>query len=235
MYALWPRPDEPSAGWAERLRGEVAEQLTAAGARGVQVNVSDDAVATAMLRITTFDVPISAVVSVWVDTVAGPVRPALEQLLAEVSGRIAGYLVTESVPMAPQWEPGARGYGFTNVAFLRRPAELDPATWLDRWQNHHTTVAIETQETHGYVQNVVVRALTPDAPVVDGIVEEVFRPEALQDVHAFYGSGGDDAELARRLQAMAASVDTFGAAQGIDVVPTSRYVLTSPTPCPTLS
>jgi hypothetical protein len=47
---------------------------------------------------------------------------------------------------------------------------------------------------------------------------------ALTDVHEFYGSGGDDEELNRRITDLMASVARFGADQGLDLVPTSRYV-----------
>ena len=229
VYILWQPPAEDLADWCAKLRGRVSEQILATGAQGLQVNVSDNDVATAMLRLTSFDTPIMAVVSVWVDTVAGSMRSTVEQLLDSASAVLAGYLVTESVPMAvPPRSLGARAEGFSNFAFLRRPDEFAPDAWLDRWQNHHTKVAIETQDTFGYVQNVVVRAVTPNAPPIDGIVEELFRAEALGDVHAFYGSGGDNAELARRLHLMMDSVATFGGERILDVVPTSRYVLRAP-------
>ena len=224
MYLLWS--DTADEAWPDRLRGAVATQLLDAGVRGLQVNVDDRDVAAAMLRISSFDPPVMAVVGVWVDTVAGAMRTAVEQILAAAGSRIAGYLVTESVPtVAPPCPLGTRAAGFSNMALLRRPVELAPELWLDRWQNHHTAVAIETQDTLGYVQNVVVRTITPEAPQLDGIVEEMFRIEALGDVHAFYGSGGDQDELDRRMRRMMASVATFGADQNLDVVPSSRYVL----------
>ncbi len=43
-------------------------------------------------------------------------------------------------------------------------------------------------------------------------------------MHAFYGSGGDDAELNRRLTELMASVARFGADHDLDLVPTSRYL-----------
>jgi hypothetical protein len=38
--------------------------------------------------------------------------------------------------------------------------------WLRRCQDEHTTVAIATQATFGYVQNTVQRALTPEQPLL---------------------------------------------------------------------
>lgn len=72
----------------------------------------------------------------------------------------------------PQASPGERTEGFAQIAFLQRPQRLTPQEWLDIWHNHHTRVASETQATFAYVQNVVVRALSAQAPAVDAIVEE---------------------------------------------------------------
>ncbi|WP_343907335.1 hypothetical protein [Nocardioides aquiterrae] len=47
-------------------------------------------------------------------------------------------------------------------------------------------------------------------------------------MHAFYGSGGDDAELHRRLGELMASVARIGADRDLDLVPTSRYLYELP-------
>ena len=88
----------------------------------------------------------------------------------------------------------------------------------------HTPIAIRTQATFGYVQNIVEEALTPSSPEISAIVEELFPTTAMTDPHAFYGSGGDPAELDRRLTELMASVARFGADKGLDLVPTSRYL-----------
>ena len=88
-------------------------------------------------------------------------------------------------------------------------------------------MAIETQSTFGYTQNWVVRTLTPDAPGIAGIVEELFPAEAITDLQAFFGAA-DDQELQDRLGQMVASTSAFGANENIDTVPTSRYVLKAP-------
>jgi hypothetical protein len=73
----------------------------------------------------------------------------------------------------------------------------------------------------------VVRALTPDAPELAGIVEELFPAEAITDLKAFFGAA-DEADLQHRLSRMVASTSAFGANENIDTVPTSRYVLKTP-------
>ena len=105
---------------------------------------------------------------------------------------------------------------------------MSPEAWRSDWLDRHTTVAIETQGTFGYVQNPVAArimgAVTEGAPDVAGIVEELFPMAAMTDSHAFYGSGGDDAELHRRFTRLMESVARFGADKDLDLVPTSRYV-----------
>jgi hypothetical protein len=46
----------------------------------------------------------------------------------------------------------------------------------------------------------------------------------MTDVHAFYGSDGDPAELDRRMTELMASVSAFGADRALDLVPTDRWV-----------
>lgn len=215
--------------WCTRLRTRVATQLSELDLAGLTVNVRDAVVSASMMTLTTLDPPVSAVVSIWTQQYYGAaLRSALDLLAAECQ-EAAAYLVTESVPLpGPDIAPSARTPGLANVALLRRPPDLDVETWLQRWHIDHTPVAIATQATFGYTQNTVVRALTPGAPPIDAIVEELFPIEAVSDLHAFFGAA-DDADLGDRMGKMAASVARFGADRNIDTVPTSRYVLWTPT------
>lgn len=222
------RRAESDDDWCARLRGPVATELSGLGLPGLTVNVRDSEVRDSLMTLTTLDPPAVAVVSVWTQQCYGEQMAAALRLLAAECDQIAAYLVTESVPMpGPAFESGHRTTGLANIALLRRPEHLDPATWLDRWQLDHTQVAIETQSTFGYTQNWVVRALTPDAPGISAIVEELFPLEAVTDLKAFFGAA-DDADLQHRVGRMVASTSAFGANENIDTVPTSRYVMRTP-------
>lgn len=214
--------------WADRLRGPVAEDLLALGLPGLTLNVRDAEVRDALMALTTLDPPVQALVSVWTQQYYGDQMTAALELLGRHAAHVGAYLVTESAPMPPApTPPGERAPGLANMALLRRPADLDEATWLTRWHCNHTQVAIETQSTFGYVQNYVVRALTPDAPPVSAIVEEQFPIEAVGSLHAFFGAR-DDSDLRDRMGKMVASTSAFGASTNIDAVPTSRYLYRSP-------
>jgi hypothetical protein len=214
--------------WCNRLRDDVSAELLDMEVPGLAVHVRDDVVRDSLMTLTTLEPPVVGFVTLWTQQSYGDqVRSAIARLEKECDD-VAGYLVTESVPLPPpETTPGERTPGLANIALLRRPADLDEPTWRQRWHIDHTPVAIEAQSTFGYTQNTVVRPLTPGAPVIDAIVEELFPIEATSDLHAFFGAADDD-DLRHRMERMVASTAAFGANRDIDTVPTSRYVFRTP-------
>lgn len=193
------------------------EALATTGATAVQVNLDDADVAPAM-RFGPGE-PITAFVSL---RDADPA--AALALLADLEPGLHAYRVTERVRIDPLPVPdGTRSDVLANVAVLRRPAAMSPEDYLEWWMVHHTPIAIRTQATSAYIQNIVEEPLTAASPEISAIVEEHFPMAGMTDPHAFYGSGGNDAELERRITELMASVARFGADQGLDLVPTSRY------------
>ncbi len=141
-----------------------------------------------------------------------------------------GYLVTEAEPLRNTTTPTGRDGrvpGFAQLVTLIRPEGLSWGEWRRLWQGAHTPVAIGTQSTFRYVQNVVFRALAAGAPPYAAIVEECFPAEAATDLHVFFDAVGDDARLARHMAAMSESCDRFmdGAAP---VAWTAEYLFDDP-------
>jgi len=195
--------------------------LAAAGATGIQVNVDDAAVAPAM-RFGP-GTPITGFLTVWTDDVA-----ATAPLMTAIGTEMHLYRVTERRPVEPPEVPlGERADALANIAVLRKPEDMSQEEYLEIWIGGHTPIASETQHTFGYVQNIVEESLTLDAPVISAIVEELFLMGGMTDPHVFYGSGGDDEELNRRITRLRTSVARFGADQGLDLAPTSRYIYKS--------
>ena len=222
------RAADSDEGWCTRLRGQVAADLLEIGAPGLAINVRDDAVRESLMTLTTLEPPVVGFVTLWTHQSYGEqVRDVLARLEKECDD-VAAYLVTESVPLPPpKTVSGERTPGLANVALLRRPDDLDEATWRRRWHVDHTPVAIETQSTFGYTQNQVVRPITEGASPFAAIVEELFPIEAISDLHAFFGAADDD-DLRDRMERMVASTTAFGANRNVDTVPTSRYVFRTP-------
>ena len=208
----------------DRLVDDVAPRLLTTGAHQVQVNVMDSAVEAAAgsrMRSGTGPCP-DAMVSLWVDSANGPLRAAYDGLLREVDAELMAYLVTESAPLPGDPVVGRRP-GYTQVSFLQRPERLDEQAWMAHWHDHHTQVAIDSQATSRYVQNRVVRALTPGAPPCTAVVEETFPAEAMTDQAVFFDAVGDDARQTANADALMTSVMAFLDFDLIDVVPTSEY------------
>ena len=227
IYLLWRDPAVKPDDFAARLHGTLRRELEAAGALKLRLNVADADVAKAVgLKQVLMKPQPEALAQVWVSSAIRHFRAPLDEAVGRACGRCAAYLVTESQPILnvkhpPQ--PGQRTFGFAQVALLRKPAKLAPADWLDVWHNSHTHVAIETQSTFEYVQNVVIRPLTPEAPAIDAVVEECFPPAAMTDFKAFFDAPGDEAKFKANFQRMLQSVSRFIEPGRIDVIPTSQY------------
>lgn len=209
---------------ADLLSPVMRDGLAAAGVSRLQVNVRDSGVEGALHleHLEHLEHPIDALVSTW----DGDVE-AIVGILAGVAERVTGWEVEERVPLPPPMVPdGERADALANIALIRKPAHLPYDKWLAHWHGRHTEIAIATQGTFGYVQNRVLGPATSDAPAVDAIVEELFPSDAVTDVHAFHGSGGDDAERDRRITELMESVALLGADHDLDLVPTGRYLFT---------
>lgn len=232
VYVVWHDRQTSSEEFTRRLRNEVAEQLLALGARGLQVNVADAAVESAAgLRQANLQPLMDGTVSLWLDSAIAQFRRPFDAVIAAAVERLAAYLVTESVPIRNTRypaTPGERTFGFAQLAFLSRPPRLTHEAWLDIWHNRHTQVAIDTQDNFQYVQNVVVRALTRGAPAIDAIVEECFPPAAMTDPQSFFDAPGDEEKFRRNLAAMVESCKRFIDYDKIDVLPTSQYLISRP-------
>jgi hypothetical protein len=203
----------------------LARELAEHGALRIAVNVSDAHVAEKLgARITRLEPTLSAVVSFWLDD--ADERDALECVLTRGSTRLAGYSVLESVALANTTHiaaPSQRTPGINMIACIAPKIGQSYDAWLEHWLGEHRRVALETQATYAYVRNVVVRALTPDAPPWKGIVEEGFAADAVGDPMTWYKAEGSKAKLQANLARMIASCRAFLELDRVESHPMSEY------------
>lgn len=229
LYPLWSDPQQSGDEFREQLLADLAPQLCAMeGVHAVRLAVADSAVAAAAgRRMESHPPAYSGLLSLWVDNAGDAGR--WQALLDKQVNHWSGYLVAEAEPLLSQRAhpaaPGERVYGMCHVVTMRKPAQLKRREWLAIWKGSHTQIAIDTQSTFGYRQNVVVQALSEDSPLCDAIVEEHFPPEAMDSDHAFYATGGDEALLQQHMTAMIESCTRFIDFEHINVVPMSEYLL----------
>jgi hypothetical protein len=229
IYVVWKHEGDSEKDFRRKLVETVSPQLIKLGARHLRIGVVDEDVApAASLRIEATKPPVSGLISIWADTSVRR-RPFENAIQASVS-RMSGYLVTESEPIVNTKHVAADGQrtpGMYQVVLLRRPPRLSHEQWLEVWLGSHTQVAIDTQSTFGYRQNVVVRPLTYAAPPYDAIIEELFPAEAMTDPMVFYNAVGDEAKRKRHEKAMLDSVVRFIDFDKMDRIPMSEYTMKS--------
>lgn len=229
LYPLWKPPAQGGDEFREVLLQRLAPRLAGlAAVHGLRLCVADSAVAAAARRRIESHAPVpDAMLSLWVDFAGA--AALWEPLIDEHVARKSAYLVAEAEPLVNQQrhpsKPGERVHGMCHVVFMSHPATMDTQEWLAVWKDSHTQIAIDTQSTFGYRQNLVVRRLTADALACHAIVEENFPPEAMTSDHAFYATGGDEVLLRKNMTAMMESCARFIDFTKIDVIPMSEYLV----------
>jgi hypothetical protein len=234
MLTLWKPPQQSVEQWRQALL-DLGDNLVSAGARTLRVMVVDEGVAAASAqRITNSAVPLDGLLSLWLDSASQ--WPSIKTLVTPLTSRLEAYLVLESEPYPEERKSrvaqyrvpiGERTPGMNQVALLHKPDRMSYEHWYDTWRNGHGPNAYPLQSIFGYRQNTVVRALTFGAPVLHGIVEENFPPEAIGNPQGFFAALGDPDKCAQRQQAMYESTSKFIDFQKLDCILTSEYQLSA--------
>ena len=110
------------------------------------------------------------------------------------------------IPVTPQLAVGETFGGTMQLCCFQRKENLSDATLRSRWFEQHADIAIETQQTLGYRQNLVLES---GEPFFDGIVEEYFSYEAATDMTAFFADGHDEARMWQHIEALTKSSESF--------------------------
>jgi len=223
VYLVHQSLDTPGPDLRASLIEKAVPALRRAGASRIGISVHDEHVAQGEgVVIRRADPPVRALVGFWMEN--SDDRSPCEDALAPAAAALHGYLVVESRPLVHTPPVGERAPGANLVTAIRKRADIDEAEFLERWNEEHRKVALETQSTFAYVRNAVVRPLTREAPAWDGVVEESFPIEALTDPHVWYDCA-DEAEYRRRLERMMASVTAFLDLSHMESTPMSEYWL----------
>jgi hypothetical protein len=231
IAVTWAKEGESRTAHHQRLREQLVPALKAAGAKHIRLNLPDAAVEPAHELNQAWQVPQQdAVIQFWVRSSHMMFFAGIDAALAQVSSHHAAWLVLESTVIAnedhaptPSADGSTRTFGWSQMAFLSFRKDKSREDVLRHWHDHHTEVAIVTQSNFEYVQHLIARPLTKDAPAYDAIVEECFPPEAMTSPAAFFAAGDDEALLAENLRRMMDSCEGFLQFGQLDVIPTSQY------------
>ncbi|CAA0080753.1 EthD domain-containing protein [Zhongshania aliphaticivorans] len=225
IYLMWS--DSSDEHFMRALHQELIPRLgDIAGIVRRQLNIPDhDVDAASALRMENSAAAFDAMCSVWcTNEVAAAL---LDNIVRNFCVQFSRYHV-EEIERLPNTlhssECGVRTFGFSQVALLRCPQRMEYDAWLAYWQNTHTTIALETQSTFRYVQNIVSEVAGEDVSCYHAIVEECFPALAMTDSAVFYNAAGDSKKQQDNMKRMIDSCVNFIDFDEIDVVPTSEYV-----------
>jgi len=227
VYALWAPEGESRADFGARLVDSLPAALKAAGASGIRLNIRDAAVEPAAALVQQWQAPQQdAIAQFWLPSANAHFRAAIDAIFAKACGRFEAWLVAESTIIPNSAHPASAGkrlWGWSQASFISfRPDK----TWEEavaHWHSHHTRVAIDTQSNFEYVQNIIVRALTPGAPDYGAFVEECFPAEAMTDPQVFFDAVGDKEKFDHNLAQMMESCAGFIDFTRVDIIPSSQF------------
>jgi hypothetical protein len=221
VYALW--------GVHEGLVEKAGPELLALDPYGLTVNVVDPDVDMSAVVAMPDNDGVGATVSFWLDSLDA--RKPYEAVLGGAAAGIAGYLVTESVPLAYQdrsWPDGERSPGVKQITMFDKRPDIDDAQFFARWHGSHTPLTFEIHPVCLYVRHAVARAVTEGAPRWRGIVEEGLREvEDLTDPMRYFSAGGSPEALERNVKRVMDDVSTFLDLESVESYPTAEYTLRS--------
>lgn len=240
IAALWAPEGEDHAEYGARLLASLPAALAAAGAQHIRLNLRDEAVAAGDALVQRWQTPQQAAIAqFWMPSANARFRSEVDSALAAHSARFAAWLVCESTIIANvdhQQEPKSvspgklsnnptfsRTWGWSQASFISFRTDLTRADAIAHWHSHHTRVATETQSNFEYIQNLVVRPLTENAPAYDAFVEECFPLEALTQPEVFFDAVGQPDKFAANTTAMMESCNGFIDFARIDIIPTSQF------------
>src|ERR687891_1003894 len=221
VYALW--------GAHEGLVDDAGPELLQLDPRGLTVNVVDAAVDMSAVVPMRDPDGVGATVGLWLDSLDD--RGSFEDVLGAAADRLAGYLVTESVPLAYKgrtWPDGDRSPGVKQITMFDRRPDIDDTQFFARWHGPHTPLTFEVHPVCLYVRHAVARPLTEGAPRWRGIVEEGLREvEDLTDPMRYFSAGGSKGTLERNVKRVMDDVATFLDLESVESYATAEYILRS--------
>ncbi len=232
-----PPTDNRKAMVARTMQAGAA--LKALGPAGLRINVQDAGVEWGdavehhpALKLKSQYGPFEVVVQIWLEESSKAARAPYEEVIAQIAPRYHGYLVDERLlvyNLRESGKPGERNDGYSQMAILQIPDQLDCEEWRKRWQGRHTWVAISIHPHLEYIQNRVLRAVTPNAPPIAGIGEEAFPIEGLHDERPlFRGGEKSEAKFKELYGIMYEDASRFIDFKKLDMMVSSQFDLVKP-------
>jgi len=227
VYGLWRRPDQELDPIRSTLLDEVAPALLDLGVDGLRVCVEEPAGIAYRVGANPDGGLLAASVSLWLDSYDN--RWPHEAAIARAGAAVHGWIVAESVARGygdhRTWPDGERSPGLSITTFFDKKAGVDDETFYRIWHGEHTPLSFVIHPFWLYVRNQTLRAVTPGAPQVRGIVyEAVPADEDMLDFARFFGCADEPEKLMDQIKRVDDHMDTFGNRATLQCVPMREWI-----------
>lgn len=237
IYILWAPKGQPRCTTRELLLDKVQPRLYDAGVKKLTIYIADEFSNVRSSAPKLYRGPeINAELSLWVDNIERHLE--IEMILQSGAFTYAGYEVEESIYTEyggnkhfhkRDWPDGQRSPVLMAITLMERPGKLSREEWIKRWHGTQSPVSEAMQPRARYIRNVVLKAVTLEAPPFQGIVEEAWPSvKHYTNPFLFYGAGKwNICKLAANMYRMLRSVTSFLDLNKIRSSTMSEYILKS--------
>jgi hypothetical protein len=217
IYLIWSPEKLDRAAFNSAVLGELAPRLLSLDPTKPKISLTEPKPP----RLTVLPLKRTglALLSVW-DELERPAEQWRDEI-ASLGGDVAGYRVSESVPVAYQrnWADGQPSPGAVLLTLMKKNAKLSYEQFMAEWFGKHTPMAVEIHPLWNYIRNVVDSVEIEGSPPFDGIVEEHFR--TLSDITRPWRMFGGKLKMVRNMVRVGRHANKF-----LSLSETENYILT---------
>lgn len=227
MYGLWRRPDQDVDPVRTALLEEVAPGLLALGVDGLRVEVEEPAGRILRTGAAADGSLLCGSVSIWLDSYDN--RVPHEALISSAGAAVHGWIVAESIARAygehRTWPDGEQSPGMSILTFFDKGDGVSDDDFYRIWHGEHTPLTFDIHPFWLYVRNQVLRAVTPGAPSVRGIVYEAApTDEEVTDLPRLFGCADQPERLMEQIAVVNDHMATFGNTDTLQCVTTREWI-----------
>ncbi len=228
VYGLWRGADQDVDPIRSALLDEMAPALVDLGVDGLRIEVEEPAGKILRTGSMADGSLLCGSVSIWLDSYDN--RGPYEAAIAGAGAQAFGWIVAESVAKAwgPNrgWPDGYQSPGMSILTFFDKRADVSDEDFYRIWHGEHTPLTFDIHPFRLYVRNQVLRAVTPGAPSVRGIVyEAVGSDEEITDLTRLFGCAGQPERLMEQIGRVNDHMATFGNTATLQCVTTREWIV----------
>ncbi|MSO86558.1 MAG: hypothetical protein EXQ71_03430 [Acidimicrobiia bacterium] len=227
VYGLWRQPDQDLGAMRSVLLNVVAPRLLELGVAGLRICVEEPIGRAYRVGAQPDGAVLAASVSLWIDNYDD--RAPHEEAIGAANAQSYGWIVAESVARGygeqRSWPDGERSPGLSITTFFDKKDGVDDDTFYRIWHGEHTPLSFVIHPFWLYVRNQTLRAVTPGAPRVRGIVyEAVPHDEDMLDFTRFFGCASEPEKLMDQIAIVNNHMDTFGNRRDLQCVAMREWI-----------